>query len=95
VALAGAVAVAGVMAVAMAVTGAVGVAVAGSMAVAGAVTGAVVVAVAGAVAMAVAGVIQLRSRQNAVDDFRIYFGGAVHGLPVAGSAIRLLPLPAG
>jgi len=25
--------------------------------------------------------------RNAMDDLRIYFGGVIHGLPVAGSAI--------
>ena len=60
---------------------------------------AVVVAVAGAVAVAMAvvmaGAKQLRSKRNVLDHTWIYQRGAVHGLPVAGTSLRLLSLPAG
>ena len=82
---------------AVAVAGAMAVAVAIAMAVAVAVTVAVAVAVSVAVAMAVPGAVakQLRSRQNDLDDSRIYQRSVVHGVPVAGTALRLLSLPAG
>ena len=59
------------------------------MAVAVPVSVAVVMAGAGAVAK------QLRSKRNDLDDSRIYQRSVVHGLPVAGIAIRLLSLRAG
>ena len=68
------------------------VAVAGAIAMAVAV--AVAVAVAGAVAVAVA-VVNFKECKNGLDDSWICVSGAVHGLPVAGVAIRLLSLPAG
>ena len=71
-------------------------AVAMAMAVAVVMAGAVAVAM--AVATAVAGswaVVNFKEYQNGLDDSRICFGGVVHGLPVAGVAIRLLSLRAG
>ena len=52
--------------------------------------------VAGAVAVAVAGAVaNFKECENDLDDSRICVSGVVYGLPVAGSAIRLLSLPAG
>ena len=39
--------------------------------------------------------VKLKECENGLVDTRICFGGAVHGLPTFGSAIRLLSLPAG
>ena len=61
----------------------------------------VAVAVAMAMAMAKAGAMvavkktNLRRCKNDLDDSWIYFSSAFYGLPVAGSALRLLSLRAG
>ena len=55
---------------------------------------AMAVAVAMAMAVAVA-VVNFKEYENGLDDTRICFGGAVHGLPTFGVAIRLLSLRAG
>jgi hypothetical protein len=52
-----------------------------------------VMVVAVAMAMAVA-MVNFKECKNDLDDSRIYFSSAFYGLPVAGSAIRLLSLHA-
>ena len=63
-----------------------------AMAVATATAMEVEVAMAVAVAMAV---VNFKECKNDLDDSWIHFSRVVHGLPVAGSAIRLLSLRAG
>ena len=83
------------MAMAVAVAVAVGIVMGGAVAMAVGMVMGGVVALAMAVVMVAVAVVNFKECKNGLDDSWICVSGAVHGLPVAGVAIRLLSLSAG